>query len=100
MKPKPSGTRATGREDGAHPLVQPPDDQLIRLAAVHDMIVGCERCPRLRMYCQQIAHDTRRALRAAADWGRPVPAFGDPSARLLLVGLAPAAHGANRTGRV
>ena len=74
--------------------------QLSRLADVRDTIVGCERCPRLRTYCRQIAHDKRRAYRDDTYWGRPVPGFGDPSARLLLVGLAPAAHGANRTGRV
>jgi uracil-DNA glycosylase family 4 len=71
-----------------------------RLAAIHDTIVGCERCPRLRTYCRQIAREKRRAYRDDTYWGRPVPGFGDPSARLLLVGLAPAAHGANRTGRV
>ena len=71
-----------------------------RLAAVHDTIVGCERCPRLRTYCRQIARDKRRAYRDETYWGRAVPGFGDPAARLLLVGLAPAAHGANRTGRV
>ena len=74
--------------------------QLTRLASVHDTIVGCERCPRLRTYCQQIARDKRRAYLDDTYWGRPVPGFGDPSARLLLVGLAPAAHGANRTGRM
>ena len=74
--------------------------QPARLAAVHDTIVRCEQCPRLRAYCQQIARDKRRAYRDETYWGRPVPGFGDPSARLLLVGLAPAAHGANRTGRV
>jgi uracil-DNA glycosylase family 4 len=73
---------------------------MTRLAAVHDTIVRCERCPRLRTYCQQIAHDKRRAYRDETYWGRPVRGFGDPSARLLLVGLAPAAHGANRTGRM
>ncbi|HWV94266.1 MAG TPA: uracil-DNA glycosylase [Vicinamibacterales bacterium] len=71
-----------------------------QLAAIRDTIVGCERCPRLRTYCQQIARDKRRAYRDDSYWGRPVPGFGDPLARLLLVGLAPAAHGANRTGRV
>jgi uracil-DNA glycosylase family 4 len=71
-----------------------------RLAAIHDSIVGCDRCPRLRTYCQQIARDKRRAYRDEIYWGRPVPGFGDPLARLLLVGLAPAAHGANRTGRM
>lgn len=70
------------------------------LSVVHDMIVGCDRCPRLRTYCQQIARDKRRAYRDDTYWGRPVPGFGDPSARVLLLGLAPAAHGANRTGRV
>ena len=70
-----------------------------RLAAVHDTIVGCERCARLRTYCRQIAQDKRRAYRDETYWGRPVPGFGDPRARLLVVGLAPAAHGANRTGR-
>jgi uracil-DNA glycosylase family 4 len=74
--------------------------RLSRLAAVRDTIVGCERCPRLRSYCRQIARDKRAAYRDDTYWGRPVPGFGDPSARLLLVGLAPAAHGANRTGRV
>jgi uracil-DNA glycosylase family 4 len=74
--------------------------QLSRLAAVHDTIVGCERCPRLRAHCEQVARDKRRAYRDDNYWGRPVPGFGDPSARLLLIGLAPAAHGANRTGRV
>src|SRR4029434_4031203 len=70
------------------------------LAAIHDTIVGCERCPRLRTYCRQIARDKRRAYRDDTYWGRPVPGFGDPHARVRLVGLAPAAHGANRTGRV
>ena len=71
-----------------------------RLAAIHDTIVGCEKCPRLRTYCRQIAREKRRSYRDDAYWGRPVPGFGDPSGRLLLIGLAPAAHGANRTGRV
>jgi uracil-DNA glycosylase family 4 len=71
-----------------------------RLAVVHETIVRCERCPRLREYCAQIAREKRRAYRDDTYWGRPVPGFGDPAARLLLVGLAPAAHGANRTGRV
>jgi uracil-DNA glycosylase family 4 len=71
-----------------------------RLADAHDAIVSCERCPRLRDYCDRIAREKRRAYRDDEYWGRPVPGFGDPSARLLIVGLAPAAHGANRTGRV
>jgi uracil-DNA glycosylase family 4 len=70
------------------------------LAAVHAGIVDCDACPRLRRYCGRIAREKKAAYRTDVYWGRPVPGFGDPAARLLLVGLAPAAHGANRTGRV
>src|SRR5690349_23618248 len=63
-------------------------------------IVACEACPRLREHCAEIARIKRRAFVADEYWGRPVPNFGDPTARLLIVGLAPAAHGANRTGRM
>ena len=70
------------------------------LTEVHAGIVSCERCPRLRQYCRQIGVEKRRAYRDDTYWARPVPGFGDPNARVLLVGLAPAAHGANRTGRV
>ena len=70
------------------------------LAQVHAAIVSCERCPRLRSYCRRVAQEKKRAHLSDTYWGRPVPGFGDPDARLLLVGLAPAAHGANRTGRV
>ena len=69
------------------------------LTAVHASIVACDRCPRLRSYCCRVAAEKKRAHRDEVYWGRPVPGFGDPRARLLLVGLAPAAHGANRTGR-
>jgi len=71
-----------------------------QLADVANQIVACEACPRLRRYCAEVAREKRRAYRDETYWGRPVPGFGDPRARLLLVGLAPAAHGANRTGRV
>jgi uracil-DNA glycosylase family 4 len=70
------------------------------LQQVTEAIVGCNRCPRLREYCQQVGREKRRAYRDEEYWSRPVPGFGDPQARLLIVGLAPAAHGANRTGRV
>ena len=70
------------------------------LAALRDGIVACRRCARLTAHCQAVAKAKRRAYRDWDYWGRPVPSFGDPAARLLLVGLAPAAHGANRTGRV
>ena len=71
-----------------------------RLSVVQAAIIGCELCPRLRGYCAEVARDKRRAYRDDIYWAKPVPGFGDPMARLLLVGLAPAAHGANRTGRV
>src|SRR5215510_14710991 len=71
-----------------------------RLADVSHAITSCERCPRLREHCRTVARVRKRAFRDDAYWGRPVPGFGDPASRLLLVGLAPAAHGANRTGRV
>jgi uracil-DNA glycosylase family 4 len=76
------------------------NDPAQRLADVHHAIVSCERCPRLRDYCSRVAREKKRAYRDDIYWGRPVTGFGDPAARLLLVGLAPAAHGANRTGRV
>jgi uracil-DNA glycosylase family 4 len=63
-------------------------------------IVACERCPRLRAWCRKVAKEKRSAFRDETYWGRPVPGFGDRNARVLLVGLAPAAHGANRTGRM
>jgi uracil-DNA glycosylase len=63
-------------------------------------IVNCQRCPRLREHCAAIAKTRRRAYREWEYWGRPVPAFGDPQARVLILGLAPGAHGSNRTGRM
>ena len=71
----------------------------LRLNAVRETIVSCEQCARLRTYCKRVAFEKKRAHRLETYWGRPVPGFGDPEARVLLVGLAPAAHGANRTGR-
>lgn len=71
-----------------------------RLRAAHARIIECEACPRLRTYCRGIADTRRAAFRDDTYWARPVPGFGDPAARLLVLGLAPAAHGANRTGRV
>jgi uracil-DNA glycosylase family 4 len=70
------------------------------LQAVARDIVACERCPRLRLYCQRIGREKRAAYRNDTYWARPVPGFGDSGARIVLIGLAPAAHGANRTGRV
>lgn len=62
--------------------------------------MSCERCPRLRAHCLSIASEKKREFRSWTYWGKPIPGFGDPRARLLIVGLAPAAHGGNRTGRV
>jgi uracil-DNA glycosylase family 4 len=70
------------------------------LQALADRITGCERCLRLRRYCNQVASARKREFASQSYWGRPVPGFGDPEARLLIVGLAPGAHGSNRTGRV
>ncbi len=70
------------------------------LSAVAREVVSCERCRRLRHYCQEVAATKVARFRNQDYWGRPVPGFGDPTARLLIVGLAPAAHGANRTGRM
>lgn len=70
------------------------------LAEIHESIVACTRCQRLRTYCADIARTKKAAHLNDVYWGRPVPGFGDPKARVLVLGLAPAAHGANRTGRV
>jgi uracil-DNA glycosylase len=81
----------------------PPSVQVIGPKALERArrdIVACTQCPRLRAYCLEVARTRRAAYRNDAYWGRPVPGFGDPAARILVLGLAPAAHGANRTGRV
>ncbi len=67
---------------------------------VRDEIIACRRCPRLVACRERVAREKKRAYRDEVYWGRPVPGFGDPSARLVVIGLAPAAHGANRTGRM
>ena len=64
------------------------------------IVENCCRCPRLRKYCAQVAVEKRKAYQDWTYWGKPVPGFGDPAARLWIIGLAPGAHGANRTGRV
>lgn len=70
------------------------------IGAVQRAIVTCEGCARLRTHCTAVAREKRRMYRDETYWGRPVPGFGDPDARLVIIGLAPGAHGANRTGRV
>jgi uracil-DNA glycosylase family 4 len=69
------------------------------LKALNARIVACDRCPRLREYCAEVARVRRRAYADWEYWGKPVPSFGDPQARVLALGLAPGAHGSNRTGR-
>ena len=70
------------------------------LAALERKLVRCTKCPRLVAFREQIARDRKKQYRAERYWGKPVPGFGDPQARVLLVGLAPGAHGSNRTGRM
>jgi uracil-DNA glycosylase family 4 len=70
------------------------------LSAVQTAIITCNQCERLRAYCREVGRVKKTAFRDDTYWARPVPGFGDPDARLLILGLAPAAHGANRTGRV
>jgi len=74
-------------------------DSADSLAVLNARIVSCERCTRLRAYCTEVARVRRRAYTDHVYWGRPVPSFGDPEARVLVLGLAPGAHGSNRTGR-
>ncbi len=69
------------------------------LQLLNQQVVNCTRCPRLVVYREQIGREKRRAYRDCEYWARPVPGFGDPKARVLVLGLAPGAHGSNRTGR-
>jgi len=81
-----SGTKNVGRAEA--------------ISALNAEIVRCRKCPRLVVYRERVAREKRRAFLDWEYWGKPVPGFGDPKARLLILGLAPAAHGANRTGRM
>ena len=72
----------------------------LTLSAVRETIISCEACSRLRTYCKDVGRTRKAAFKNDLYWARPVPGFGDPNARILILGLAPAAHGANRTGRV
>jgi uracil-DNA glycosylase len=69
------------------------------LTVLNRDVIACARCPRLVAYREQVAREKRRAYRDCDYWGKPVPGFGDPEARVLIMGLAPGAHGSNRTGR-
>ena len=75
-------------------------DQIKKLQILNETIVACRKCPRLVEYREEVARKKRRAFRDWTYWGKPVPGFGDAHAQLLILGLAPAAHGGNRTGRV
>ena len=76
------------------------NDKSSLLLQVNAEIISCRKCPRLVEYRERVAREKRLAYRDATYWGKPVPGFGDPQAQLLIVGLAPGAHGSNRTGRM
>ncbi|RMF89181.1 MAG: uracil-DNA glycosylase [Nitrospinota bacterium] len=76
------------------------EDPLTALQSLQEQIICCQKCPRLVAYRSQVAREKRRMYRDWEYWGRPLPGWGDPQARVLVVGLAPAAHGGNRTGRM
>ena len=92
-----AGRRAT---DPGSDRVAPIPDVHAALEALEADVTTCRRCPRLVAWRERVAREKRAAFRDETYWGRPVPGFGDPAARILVVGLAPAAHGANRTGRM
>jgi uracil-DNA glycosylase family 4 len=75
-------------------------DKITSLRKVNEEIIRCHKCPRLVEYRERVAREKRLAYRDCTYWGKPVPGFGDPQAQLLIVGLAPGAHGSNRTGRM
>jgi len=78
-------------------MTELPMNELVHL---NQTLLACRKCPRLVAWREQVAREKRRAYRDCDYWGKPVPGFGDPGARLLAVGLAPGAHGSNRTGRM
>ena len=78
----------------------PKSEHFASLPLLEERVVNCRKCPRLVRYREQVARTRRRAFRDEVYWGRPRPGFGDPPARRIIVGLAPAAHGGNRTGRM
>jgi uracil-DNA glycosylase len=93
----------TAGPDHPHPVLQPSATQLSAtpsgLTELNQQIIACTRCPRLVAYRQKIGREKRRAYLSWEYWAKPVTGFGDPQARLLILGLAPGAHGSNRTGR-
>lgn len=97
-----NGQKVEIEPQGAGTLGQSlPRPRVLRsLEEVERSVIACDLCPRLRAHCQEIAAEKKRAFREQEYWGKPVPGFGNPDARLLIIGLAPAAHGGNRTGRI
>jgi uracil-DNA glycosylase family 4 len=100
VRRSPFSVRRRTKNERQNDVTQNDERRTIPLSEVSAQIVSCERCPRLRAYCTDVARVKKRAHRDEVYWGKPVPGFGDPRARMLLIALAPAAHGANRTGRV
>jgi uracil-DNA glycosylase family 4 len=82
------------------PAGEPSAEVPSSLSAIERRVVACRRCPELRAYCAEVGRVKKRAFLAHDYWAKPVPGWGDPKARVVLVGLAPGAHGSNRTGRV
>lgn len=80
--------------------IPPQDSPANALRVLADEVISCRKCPRLVVYRERVAREKRRAFREHDYWGKPIPGFGDPGAKLFILGLAPAAHGGNRTGRV
>ena len=95
-----AGREGPGRTVGLLPTHEGPVDAAARQRQLRDDLVDCRACPRLVEWREQVAEEKRAAYADEDYWGRPVPGFGDPQGRVLIVGLAPAAHGANRTGRM
>ena len=79
-------------------VANPEPTARLSLAQINEVVVACSACPRLVSWREQVAREKRAAYRDQTYWGKPAPSLGDPRARLLICGLAPAAHGANRTG--
>ncbi|OLC99854.1 MAG: uracil-DNA glycosylase [Acidobacteria bacterium] len=80
--------------------MRPVPETPAQLCVLNEEIIACRKCPRLVKYREKVAREKRRAYRECEYWGKPVPGLGDAQAQLLILGLAPAAHGANRTGRM
>jgi len=96
------GSSRLGGEEAflSHDKILPMPDAPRQISKLQRQVVACTRCANLISYCRRVAQEKRRMYRECEYWGRPVPSFGDPRAELLILGLAPGAHGANRTGRM